>query len=112
MMFYLMMVACTENFKKYYSDYSFKLTRGTAELANFAKDDTRAAFIDGYKFTVNGSVTSATKTQTFSKEYTNLKEATAYTLLFDAANVGGTSITISFNNVVDTIELGNYELND
>jgi hypothetical protein len=33
-------------------------------------------------------------------------------MLFDVTNVGGTSITITFNDNVETVELGDFELND
>lgn len=105
-------VEYSEYFKKYYSDYTFTLTRDGADVVTFTKDETRAAFIDGYKISVAGTLTSESKTQTFSADYTSLKEATAYTLYFDAPNVGGASITVSFNDTVETIELGDYELND
>jgi hypothetical protein len=105
-------ISCSEYFKKYYSDYTFKLTRGTAEIATFVKDETKAAFIDGYKIKVEGTLTGELKTYSFEKEYTGLDEATAYTINFDAPNVGGSTITISFNDTVETVELGDYELND
>lgn len=105
-------VNCTENFKNYYSDYSFQLLRSGAEIVSFTKDDTRAAFIDGYMVTLKGVVKSESKTYTFTKEYTGLKEATAYTILFDASNIGGTNITISFNDNIDQVDLGEIELND
>lgn len=105
-------ISCTQNFKNYYKDYTFKLTRDGSEIATFTKDETRAVFVDPYKFTVEGTLESETKSYTFSKDYTNLNEATAYTLIFDVDNVGGSSITISFNNNVETVELGDYELND
>lgn len=105
-------ISCSEYFKKYYSDYTFKLTRGTAEIATFVKDETKGAFIDGYKIKVEGTLTGELKTYSFEKEYTGLDEATAYTLNFDAPNVGGSTITISFNDTVETVELGDYELND
>ena len=105
-------VSCSEYFKKYYSDYTFKLTRGAAEIATFVKDETKGAFIDGYKIKVEGTLTGELKTYSFEKEYTGLDEATAYTLNFDAPNVGGSTITISFNDTVETVELGDYELND
>ena len=31
---------------------------------------------------------------------------------FDAANVGGSAITVSFNDTVETIELGDVEINE
>ena len=105
-------VSCSEYFKKYYSDYTFKLTRGTVEIATFVKDETKGAFIDGYKIKVEGTLTGELKTYSFEKEYTGLDEATAYTINFDAPNVGGSTITISFNDTVETVELGDYELND
>jgi hypothetical protein len=107
----VVLVKCTDNFKNYYQDYSFKLSRNNSEIVTFVKDDARGAFVDGYKFTLSGTVISPTKTQTFSKDYTSLHEATAYTFLFDASNVGGASITVTFNNNVETIELGDLELN-
>ena len=105
-------ISCSDYFKNYYKDYEFKLTRDGAEVVTFVMGETRAAFIDGYKIKVEGTLTSEVKTQAFSKEYTNLNEATAYTLAFDASSVGGSTITISFNDVVEEIELGNVELND
>ena len=105
-------ISCSDYFKKYYTNYTFKLTRDGADIVTFAKDETRGAFIDGYKIRVEGTLTSETRTQTFSADYTNLHEATAYTLYFDASKVGGSTITISFNDTVEEVELGNVELND
>ena len=105
-------IACSDYFKNYYTDYTIKLTRDGADLVSFTKDETRAAFVDGYKFTVEGTLTSETKTQTFTTEFNNLNEATAYTLSFDVSNVGGSTITISFDDSVEVVELGNVELND
>ena len=108
----VIMVSCTDSFKNYYKDYSFSLQRDGRTLASFDKDDTRGAFIDGYKVSIYGSITGSGKTQTFTKDYTGLNEATAYTIVFDASNVGAGAITISFNNTVETVELGDLELND
>lgn len=109
----VVLVSCTENFRKYYSDYTFTLSRNGAEIVTFVKDDTRAAFVDGYRFTVSGAIVGPTgKTYSFSSDYQTMKEATAYTFVFDASNVGGATITISFNDTVETIDLGDIELND
>ena len=105
-------ISCSDNFKNYYKDYSFRLSRDGSDVVTFSKDETRAAFIDGYKIKVEGTLTSETKTQTFSADYTNLSEATAYTLAFDVPSVGGSTITVSFNDTVNEVELGNIELND
>lgn len=105
-------ISCTQNFRNYYKNYSFKLTRNNAEIVSFAKDETKAAFVDGYKFALEGVLEAETKSYTFNKEYTSLEAATAYTFVFDVTNTGAASITISFNNNVETVELGDYELND
>lgn len=106
-------VSCTTDFNNYYKDYSFKLTRDGADVVSFVKGETKAAFIDGYKITLEGTVTSGSKTQTITPtDYTGLKEATAYTLVFDVDNVGGATIQVSFNDTVETVSLGDYELND
>lgn len=108
----VVLVRCTDSFKNYYKDYSFELTRSGSTLATFAKGENKGAFVDGYRFTLEGTVAGPTKTQTFSKEYTSLNEATAYTFLFDVSNVGGSTITVTFNDNVETIDLGDVELND
>lgn len=105
-------ISCTQNFQNYYKNYTFKLTRGAAEIATFAKGETKAAFVDGYRFNLEGVLEGETKTYEFNKEYTSLDAATAYTFVFDVTNTGGASITISFNNNVETVELGDFELND
>ena len=108
----VVLVNCTDNFKNYYNDYTFKLTRDNDEIVTFIKGEAKAAFIDPYKFTLEGDIVRGQKQTTFKKDYSNLDVATAYTILFDVANVGGTSITISFNDMVETVELGDLELNE
>lgn len=106
-------VSCSQMFRNYFPEYSFKLTRNNSTIVAFAKDDTRAAFVDGYNFTLEGSfTTAASKTVPFKKEYTNMDEKTCYTFAFDASNVGGVKVTISFNDTVEEIDLGETELND
>lgn len=105
-------VDCSDDFKNYYKDYSFTVSRNGADIATFAKGETKAAFVDGYKLTLEGTLTSESKTKSFSKDYTSLSEATAYTFYFDVTNAGGATITVSFNDTVETVNLGDYELND
>lgn len=105
-------VVCSDSFKNYFLDYTFRLTRGNTEIVTFAKTETRAAFIDGYMFNLEAEIQGETKTYSITREYKNLDVATAYTLAFDVTNVGGAGITITFNNEVETVELGDYELND
>lgn len=102
----------SESFNNYYKDYTFKLTRDGADIATFVKGETKAAFIDPYKITLEGTLVGENKTVPVKYDYTNLNEATAYTFNFDITNVGGAAIRISFNDTVETIELGDVELND
>lgn len=108
----IVLVRCTDNFRNYYTDYTFKVGRDTDHIATFVKGETRGAFVDGYKLTIEGTITGPSKTQTFRKDYTSLREATAYTFNFDASNVGGATITISFNDTVETVVLDDIDLND
>ena len=111
-------LSCSEYFQKYYKDYSFTLSRDGKQIATFAKGVDKAAFVDGYKFVLSGTLTSETstsalKTSTFEKEYTGLYEATAYTINLDVPNVGGGAITISIKDgYAETIDLKDCELND
>lgn len=106
-------VSCSDIFKEYFKDYSFSIVRSTSTLATFVKGETRAAFVDGYKFTVNYVLQGETqKYESSLSEFTGLKAATAYTILFDIPEVGGKTITVKFNDTVEQIDLGNYELND
>lgn len=104
----------TDNFKNYYSDYSFTLTTGSGKVINFPASETRAAFVDAYMVKVSGTLTNqGCKTQSFEeKEYKNLEAAKCYTLKFDASNIGSPAITISFDDSVETVELGEIDLND
>ena len=104
----------SDNFRNYYSDWTFTLRTGQGNSFNFGSDETRAIFIDAYTFTISGTLTNqGGKVQTFAaKEYRNLSAATCYTMRFDASNVGGGSITISFNDSVTDVALGEFDLND
>lgn len=105
-------ITTSQYFDKYYTDYTIKLTRDGSEIVTFVKGETRAAFIDGYKLTIQGSLVSESGTKTFSEDYSGLEAATAYTYSMDVANVGGSTISISFNDAVEDVELADCELND
>ena len=57
-------------------------------------------------------VTETGAEKTFSRDYTGLAPATAYNMVFDIAGVGNGAVTVTFNNTVETVELGDVELND
>lgn len=105
-------IACTQNLKNYYKDYTFQLKRDNV-IASFTKEETRGAFIDGFAITLTGTLkTESGAEKTFSKTYNDLAAATAYTVMLDVAGVGGGSLTIAFNNDVEDVPLVEVELND
>lgn len=109
----LVKVSCSESFKNFFTDYSFSVTTGNGTKIDFTKGETRAAFVDAFKFTIAGELTSqGGKQQSFSKEYINLEPKTCYTVKFDVDNVAGVTVTISFNDTVETVPVGDIELND
>lgn len=115
----VVMVTCTENFKNYYKDYRFEIVRNGASIVTFVKGEKKAAFVDGYRITLIGDITpyqpasgAQVANKTFSKDYSNLNEATAYTFLFDASNVGGATITVTFNDTIEVIDLKDFEINE
>lgn len=107
-------VSCTDLFKTYFTDYTFTLTTGAGTKIQFAKGETRAAFVDAYTISVSGTLTNqGGKTQTFTKTYdTSLSPKTCYTLTFDVSNVGGSKITVKLDDTVDDVELDDVELNN
>lgn len=104
----------TESFRKYYTDFKFTVTTGNGTAIDFTPAETRAAFVDAYQIKVKGSLTSqGGRTVSFpEKEYKGLKAATCYTLRFDASNIGSGTISIRFNDIVENVDLGDFELND
>ncbi len=106
-------ISCTDAFKNFFTDYSFTLTTGTGTVIEFPSDETRAAFVDAYKFTVEGSLkTQGGTVKTFSKTYDTVEAKTCYTITFDAAGTGSNAITITFNDGTVEQELSEIELND
>lgn len=102
-------ISCSDDFNNYYKDYTFRLTRDGSDIAVFPKGETKAAFLDAYKFSLEGTIDG----KTFEpRNFVNLDAATAYKILFDVSNVGGTTINITFKDQTVPVELGDYELND
>jgi len=110
----LVKINCSDIFKSYFPDYSFTLTTGSGTVVDFSKEETRAAFIDAFKFSVSARMKSqGGALKTYSKSYdSGILPATCYTLAFDVTNAGGVSLTVSFNDTVDVVDLGDIELND
>ena len=108
----LVRIECSESFKNYFPAYSFTIRTGSGAEIAFPKGETRAAFIEAYRFTVSGSFRSQGGTEkNFTKDYTS-EANTCYTIRFDASNIGGLKVTIAFSDTVETIDCGDLELND
>ena len=106
-------ISCTENFKNYFTLRTFKITTGNKTEIDFPADETRAAFVDAFKFTVDGSLTTQGGTKkSFSKNYDDVAAKTCYTLLFDAPSVGGNTVTVTFNDETTEVTLTEIDLNE
>lgn len=87
----------TEKFKNYYSFEKLTLTQsvGTVEVS---PTETRGAFVDATNFTLSGTFRSQGGAEkTFSKGY-QASPATCHTITFDASNIGGNAIDITFDD--------------
>ena len=103
--------SCSDNFRNYFTAYSFKVTTGSGTVIEFPSDETRAAFIEAYKFSVDGVLTTqAGVSKTFSKSF-EVNAKTCYTISFDASDIGGTSVTVTFDDTTVTVTLDDIELN-
>jgi hypothetical protein len=108
-------VACTDAFKNYFTGYSFALTTAAGTEIPFVAGETRRAFIDPYTFTVTGSATTQTgSTVKIEKSFSGIVAKTLYTVKFDvnSGNVGGATVTISFNDEPVAEIPVDIELND
>lgn len=103
---------CTQQFKDYYSDCEFTLVTGSNNKFTLVENQT--LFIEAFRFTISGKMKNPQgKDVSFSKEYSSeILPSKCYTIKLDAANIGSNTITINFNNELETIDLGNIELND
>lgn len=104
----------SENFKAYYTDYSFTVKTGGGTEIAFPKEEGRAAFVDAYTISISGTLTGADgKARPFAKSYSSsLSPKTCYTVRFDASNVGSGEVTISFDDTVEDVTFDDVDLNN
>ena len=109
----LVKIECSGNFCNYFPERSFEIATGSGTKISFPKDETRASFIEAYKFSLSGTFKSQGGTEkSFSKDYNSLESNTCYTIKFDASNIGGLKVTVTFDDSVETVDYGNLELNE
>lgn len=96
-------IECTDAFRKYYPVSSFKVATGAGNEFDYTGG---GLFIDAYKFTVSGKVTSQGGSSYDLAEKTwNVKAATCYTVKYDVVNAGGVTVTITFSDELETVSL-------
>lgn len=108
-------IECSDAFKNYFTDYSFTLTTAAGTQIPFVAGESRRAFIDPYNFSVEGSATTQTgSTVKISKSFSNIVAKTLYTVKFDvnSGNVGGATVTVTFNDEPVAEIPVDIELND
>jgi len=94
-------IVTTASFDNYYVTRSFKITTGAG---NVFDNVSRPVFIDAYKFSLTGSLTTQGGiVKTISEKSWNVEAATCYTIKFDVTNTGITTISISFDDTVQEV---------
>lgn len=105
----LVKVECTEAFRNYYPESSFVVST-PLNPAGF-EYGVMAVFIS-YQFTVSGTVTSQSGVSaSLEPKSWRGDPATCYTVKYDVSNVGGVTVSISFDDAVDTVEVEEIDLN-
>ena len=96
-------IACTDAFNSYFKSSSFTITTGAGNVFSYTGG---GIFIDAYKFTVSGSVTAQNgASYSLADKTWNVNSATCYTVKYDVDNVGSVTVTISFDDTVETVTL-------
>jgi len=109
----IVLISYTEAFLNYFPSYEITLTSAAGNTFIFTESQTqKAIFIDAYKFTLDGKLTTQAAQQMSlgTKTFENLESAVCYKLVLDASTVGGVKINISFNDEVQTVDLGKIEI--
>ncbi|MEE1103130.1 MAG: DUF4493 domain-containing protein [Alistipes sp.] len=101
----------TDMFKKYYSFDKLTLTQ-TGSTIDFSPTETRGAFVEATAFTLSGTFTAQSGAEkSFSKEY-QARMTTCHRIEFDASNIGGNTIDITFDDTPSETIKFDTELNE
>lgn len=96
-------ISCTDAFKNYYTSYSFTVTTGAGNVFEYKEG---GIFMDAYRFSVSGTLTAQNgKTYTMTPRTWNADPATCYNVKFDVSNTGSVTVSVSFDDTVQTVEL-------
>ena len=101
----------TDMFKKYYSFDKLTLTQ-TGSTIDFSPTETRGAFVEATAFTLEGTFTAQSGAEKSFRKVYQARMTTCHRIKFDASNIGGNTIDITFDDTPsETIEF-DTELNE
>lgn len=94
-------------FNAFFAQSDLVLTTGAGTQIAFPAVETRPAFLEAWKFSLSGSLTTPAGTvYPFSQNFdSGLEPATLYTIQMDVTSVGTPAIVVTFDNTVETVEL-------
>ena len=96
-------ISCTDAFKNYYTSYTFTVTTGAGNVFEYKEG---GIFMDAYKFSISGTLTAQNgSTYTMAARSWNVDPATCYNVKFDVSNTGSVTVSVSFDDTVQTVEL-------
>lgn len=108
----ILKIRLSENFKKYYSAVQMELETGSGN--SFSLTDGSVIFVEPFRFTLRGSMTNPQgKSSEWEKTFeSGIEPGCCYTITIDAANIRASAITIGFNDSIQTVELGEIDINE
>ncbi|MCR4860033.1 MAG: DUF4493 domain-containing protein [Bacteroidales bacterium] len=102
-------IACTDAFRNYYPGRTFTVT--TPETPSGFTYADKALFV-AYQWTIGGTlVNQAGVSYALPEKTWKGSPATCYTVKYDVSNAGDLTITVSFDDTVETVTLEEIELN-
>lgn len=108
----ILKIKLSENFKNYYSGIKMELETGSGN--KFSLSDGSVMFVEPFRFTLRGSMTNPQgKESEWEKTFeSGIQPGFCYTTTIDASNIGASTITIEFNDSVQTVDLGEVDINE
>lgn len=102
-------ISTTQAFDNYYVSKSFKITTGAGTVID---NISGPVFMDAYKFTLSGTLTTqGGVVKTIASQTWNVDAATCYNVKFDVTNIGSTTVSVSFDDTVSNVDFVE-DLND
>lgn len=107
----ILAVSMSDSFKAYYPERELVIETGSGSTISIAEGD--KVFVEAFRFKISGTLKSTYgNPKNFEKEFETVAPATFYTIKLDVANAGYNTIEISFDEGVDTVDLGEVDMNE